>query len=156
MSDEMTKDMRVYELGYHLVPSIAPENVATEIAVFKDMITKMGGSIIAEEVAKEFSLAYEIRKTIANKKERFSTSYFGWVKFELDSESVLELKKSLDLNTKVIRFLIIKTVKENTLISKRVPREYTKKRYTPKVDEAGVEVNAEEVDKKLDELLAKE
>jgi hypothetical protein len=51
-------------------------------------------------------------------RNRFSNEgYFGWVKFELEKGSLKLVKKMLDESPDVLRHLIIKTVKENTLLN---------------------------------------
>lgn len=149
---------RVYELGYHLVPSYKEDEAIAEAANIRDMIEKKGGTIIAEELPKEMELAYEMVKDIANKPENFTRSFFGWVKFDIEPAVALEIKDSLVRDDRLVRYLLIKTVRENTLASKRVGTMGTRKRYTPRRDEEGpaVEINKEEVDNKLDELLKEE
>src|SRR3954471_4084451 len=83
---------RVYELAYNMVSTIAPEAVAGEVQTLKDAITKLGGTVISDEMAKEIELAYPMVKTISNKKEKFNRAYFGWIKFEMEAQDVLKLK----------------------------------------------------------------
>src|SRR5471030_1948154 len=113
---------RVYELGYLLVPGIAPEDVAVNYGNLKELVSSFGGVVISDEMPKMIPLAYAMTKVVANIRNKFSTAYFGWIKFTMDSDKVLQLKKKLDLDTKVIRFLILKTVKENTIAAKRFVR----------------------------------
>jgi len=147
---------RVYELGYLLVPTITEDNVGATYSGLKDVITSFGGVFIADEMPKSIPLAYSMVKVIANVRNKFSTAYFGWVKFEMDAQKVLELKKKLDLDVNVIRFLLIKTVKENTMATKRfVPRDMARRKpFTAKRDESEVpvEINKEEIDKEIDAL----
>ena len=103
------------------------------------------------------NLAYSIQKVISNVRSKFSTAYFGWIKFAIDSSKVLELKKQIDLNPNFIRFLILKTVKENTIAAKRFVRGETYRRPTMKKSIDGgvaVPINKEEIDKEIDALVA--
>jgi ribosomal protein S6 len=75
----------------------------------------------------------------------------------MDGEKVLEFKKRLDLDPNFIRFLILKTVKENTIAAKRFVRSETYKRPKAKTAEnetPAVPINKEEIDKEIDALVA--
>ena len=41
-------------------------------------------------------------KVVANVRNKFNTAYLGWVKFTMDSDKILELKKKLDLLTRIL------------------------------------------------------
>ena len=82
----------------------------------------LGGIIISEEMPKMLTLAYPMVKVVANLRNKFKTAYFGWIKFTMDSGKILELKKRLQLDPNFIRFLILKTVRENTINVKRFAR----------------------------------
>ena len=98
-------------------------------------------------------------KVIQNIRHKFDNAYFGWMKFSMSPEKVLELKKKLDLDTKIIRFLTLKTVKENTISAKRFVRsDMTARRRTSaskKEGEEGAEmpINKEEIDKEIDAMI---
>ena len=46
--------------------------------------------------------------------DKYDTAYFGWIKFELEKSKVPELQKELKLNQDILRFILFKTVKEDT------------------------------------------
>lgn len=148
---------RVYELGYLLASTITEENIPAVFGNLKELVSSLGGIAIADEMPKMIQLAYPMVKVVANIRNKFSTAYFGWVKFTMDSDKILELKKKLDLDPNYIRFLILKTVKENTIAAKRfVGRDMAHKRpKTEKGEDAGVVVpiNKEEIDKEIDALV---
>lgn len=149
---------RVYELGYLLVPTISEENLPAQYGNLKELVSSFGGIVISDEMPKMTPLAYEMVKVISNVRNKFNTAYFGWTKFTMDSSKVLMLKKKLDLDPNIIRFLILKTIKENTIASKRFVRgDMTHRR--PKVsknegDETTTPINKEEIDKEIDALIA--
>ena len=149
---------RVYELGYLLVPTIAEDELPAAYGNLKELIGSFGGVAIADEMPKMIPLAYMMVKVIQNIRNKFTNAYFGWIKFTMDSEKVLELKKKLDLDPTMIRFLILKTVKENTIASKRFVRpEGHKKPKAGKVEgEEAVPINKEEIDKEIDAMVAAE
>ncbi len=145
----------VYEVGYLVVPTVAEENVGGEVTKLKDILTSHGATFIADEYPKMMELAYEMSRTIANKKVKFTTGYFGWVKFEMSAEGIVSAKPELDKNESIIRYLLIKTVRESTLTPKRA---YTKegahkRKVATKSDEPKEEVNEETIDKEIEALV---
>ncbi len=158
LSQKEGADGRVYELGYLLVPTISPENVPINYGNLKDLIMKEGGEIISDEMPKEIELAYTMSKVIQNIRSKFNSAYFGWIKFEMNPEQVLELKKKLDLDRILIRFLILKTVRENTIAAKRfIQKDFRRKMPIAKSErgeEVGTPINKEEIDKEIDAMVA--
>src|SRR3990167_7990124 len=150
-------DFKVYELGYLLAPTIAEENIPVSYGNLKDLVSSFGGELISDEIPKMIPLAYSMSKVVANVRNKFNTAYFGWSKFVMDSDKILELKKKLDLDPNFVRFLILKTVKENTIDRKRfVGRDAGHKRVpnTHKTveGEEAVPINKEEIDKEIDAM----
>lgn len=149
---------RVYELGYLLVPTLPEADVPVVFGNLKELVSLFGGMTISDEMPKMLTLAYPMVKVIANLRHKFKTAYFGWIKFTMDSDKVLELKKRLDLDPNLIRFLIIKTVKENTTNARRFAHGETARRKikTEKArsEEVAVPINKEEIDKEIDALVA--
>ena len=141
-----------------MVPTIPEENVAGLYGDLKELISSLGGSVISDEMPKLIELAYPMLHVVQNVRNKFSSAYFGWLKFNMEAEKVLELKKKVDLNPNIIRSLIIKTVKENTLASKRfVSKEggHRKPTFTKKENlEEVVPINKEEVDKEIDAMIS--
>lgn len=156
--EEKNIDGRVYEVGYLLVPTLSEEEMPVAYGSLKELIISLGGEMISDEMPKMIDLAYTMKKTIQNVRNRFDSAYFGWSKFFMDAEKVSELKKKLDLNTQVIRFLIVKTVKENTIAAKKFNSRdgMRRKPFTAKREEGAEEVpiNKEEVDKEIDAMIA--
>ncbi|MDO8659265.1 MAG: 30S ribosomal protein S6 [Candidatus Parcubacteria bacterium] len=151
------ENARVYEVGYLLVPTIAEEEVPAVYGNLKELVVSLGGEVIADEIPKMMGLAYSMTKVITNVRNKFNTAYFGWTKFTMDTAKVLELKKRLDLDTNIVRFLIVKTVKENTIAAKRFVRGegvYRRPMVKRSSDEPVVPINKEEVDKEIDALIA--
>jgi hypothetical protein len=103
------------------------------------------------------SLAYPMYKVVSNKKTKFESAYFGWVKFDGDPKGVSKIKKALEAKENVLRFIIIKTVRENTLARK--PAAFTSKPIKPAVKEeikpedAPQEINEVELDKTIEDLV---
>src|SRR6185436_11361869 len=111
--------------------------------------------LISDEYPKPIELAYDMEKVISNKKEIYSRAYFGWVKFDGDPSTMDSLKAKLELDPMIIRFLLIKTVRENTMSSKKTFS--ARKKFTAKRDdEPQVEINKEEIDAQIDALVVGE
>jgi len=149
-------DSKVYELGYLLVPTIKEEDVPMNYGNLKELISSFEGEIIADEMPKTISLAYAMQKVVSNVRSKFNTAYFGWIKFTMKGEKVLELKKHLDLDPNFIRFLILKTIRENTIATKRFVRgeTYRKPRARNTENETVVPINKEEIDKEIEAMIA--
>lgn len=160
MNEEVSvKNSQVYELGYLLVPTIEEDRVAEVYGNLRELIVSLGGEMISDEMPKSIGLAYTMVKVIANVRNKFNTAYFGWVKFEMDKENIAKLKAKLDLDVTVIRFLITKTVRENTMATKRyMPAGMVRRKpFTAKKEgenETPVEINKEEIDKEIDALAS--
>ncbi len=144
----------IYEVGYILLPSIAEENLGGEVTEFKDSLSEKGAIFISDEYPKMMELAYEMSRSIANKKQKFSYGYFGWVKFECTPEQSRLIKEDLDKNEKLIRYLMIKTVRESTMSTKRLynKQDGSKRKFSPKTEEA-LPINEEVIDKEIDALV---
>ena len=110
---------RIYEIGYLLSPAIREEDLEARVSEFKESLTSLDASIISEGNPEFIDIAYEMSKVIENKRVRFNQAYFGWVKIEMDPAKMTELKEVLDKNLLLIRYLLISTVRENTVLSKR-------------------------------------
>jgi len=148
--------MQVYELGFHIVPTIAEEKVANVFGDMKSVLEKNGAVFISEEYPKMRPLAYTMFKNEAGKNEKFNFAYFGWVKYELSKEAASEVKEKLEKNKEILRFLVIKTVRENTLYGHKLGRKEGEKTDAITSDivaeEASI-VSEEEIDKTIEELV---
>jgi ribosomal protein S6 len=145
----------VYEVGYIMVPTIAEENLGAEVTLFKDTLAGQGAVFISDEYPKMLELAYEMSRSIDNKKQKFSYGYFGWVKFECTASCAKVIKDMLDKNEKLIRYLLIKTVRENTMSVKRSYSrpEGGKKKVAPKTEEVVEQIDESTIDKEIDALV---
>jgi len=148
-------DFKVYEVGFHVVPTTAEDDVASVVNAVRDVIESVSGMIISEGTPAMTQLAYSMDHIVANKKSVFDSAYFGWIKFQVTSENILKIKDGLEKNDDVFRFLIINTVKEDTLSRKPVLKT-RKATVSPKPEtkkEPKEEISEEEVDKAIEELV---
>ncbi|MEK9131610.1 MAG: 30S ribosomal protein S6 [Patescibacteria group bacterium] len=154
---EAMSNKKVYELGFHFISTIPETEVPARFAELKELIQKLGGELISEQAPSLHMLAYQMRKKLDNVYRRFDQAYFGWVKFEAAGATAVELKKALDLKDIVLRFLIVTTVRENTLVGiKPVAKVVTKKpEGTPApVVATKAPMSEEEMEKTIAELVA--
>lgn len=151
-------DKLIYEVGYHLLPTVEEEHVPAEAEKVRSAIEAQGGAVISEEMPKIMSLSYEIWKSINAKRQAFNRAYFGWIKFEAEPSVIAGLKNKIDNLPDILRFIIVKTVREETLRAHKIP--VFKKEHVKEGSEEGSEkkpeASEEEIDKSIDELLAPE
>lgn len=105
-------EARVYELGFHIVPSVGDEGLSKEIEAVHAVIAKNGGNIVSEEQPQLTRLAYPLQRDIARKRHTFDTAYFGWVVFEAFPKGAHAVKEAMRHNEHIIRSLMVKTEKD--------------------------------------------
>jgi len=161
MQEKKEDRLTVYELGYLIASSIPNENVEEEVNKIKKIISDSGASVVSEEMPHYEDLAYTIRtKTVSGSYHKFDNAYFGWIKFEVGSSVIDNIKKSVEIIPSVIRVLIITTVRENTYLGKHAAALTAKgvvgdsEKSTP----AGVDTNetpatVEEIDKSIEAMV---
>ena len=162
---EKQNGANVYEVSYLFLPSIAVEQIISKTVVLKNMLISFGAEIISDENPVLVDLAYAMTKVIHTTRHKVWAGYFGWIKFEISSEAVLSVKKALDTNDEIIRYLIVKTVRENTLLNGKMKlQKEDKVRRDEKLDEIEnvliepveevvKETVPEELDKSIDDLV---
>jgi len=161
---ELETELRVYEVGYLLLPYIQEADLAAQVALIKEQIAKAGGTVFSDEDPRLITLAYPMFKVFSNKKTKFENAYFGWVKFDGDPKTVAAIKKSIEALANVLRFTIIKTIRENTLIrkpsfnAKPIAKPIMKDKEpapadTAKEEAPKAEVNEVELDKEIEGLI---
>ncbi len=119
---------RIYELGYHLVPTLPAEKIPEASGAVRGMIERISKDIIAEELPVFIDLAYQVIKTINHKNKRFDDAYFGFIKFEASPEDIAKLEAELKKDENVLRYLVTKAFRENTFVSKKFPSSNPKNR----------------------------
>ncbi len=140
----------VYEVSYLLLPSISQEQIESKATALKETIKKNGGEIISDDNPILIDLAYPMTKVVSTVSHKCHAGYFGWIKFELRARGLSDLKKSLDNNNDILRYLIIKTVRENTLLNGKMKLKSEDK--TRKYEDEK-ESTPEEIDKSIDNLV---
>ena len=149
----------VYEVGFHLVPTLIEEKATAAAEALRAALVAAGAEIISEETPKKMKLAYVIERATAGKREKYAESYFGFTKFAVAREAIPGIETMLRNNREVLRHLLIETVREDVapaprravFVSDRLEGEVLKK---PEVVEEKVEVSEEDLDKSIDALVA--
>ena len=145
IQEDQQLENRVYELGFHFVSTIVEDEVAVQFSHLKSLIEKRGGQFIAEEMPKFKNLAYPISKTVKTDRKNHLSSYFGWVKFEINPEEIIPLEKEIKAFGPMLRFLLIKTVTENTFLGAVAEIKVDSSKIVKIVDEPAEDIISEEV-----------
>ena len=153
---------KIYEVGYHIVSSVAEEQIPAEVEKIKSYLAKEKAIIISEEAPKLRPLAYSIKKAFGGTYKTFDKAYFGFIKFELGEEGdIRNIDLSMKNNESVLRYLVIKTVRENTMYSPKITvfsdkDAKIKKIFKEEAIKGEKTATIEEIDKSIDALVSEE
>ncbi len=159
-TEETSSPPEVYEISFLLIPSLSESDVEVEVSKIRDVVEKSGGSIISDGSPKIRTLSYIMEMPHIIPKQKYDHAYFGWIKFESSRSTPDDIKKALFRSESVIRYIIVKTVKENTLFSSKVLRkekdedDKKKKSDKPVQESPKKDISDEEIDKSIEELIA--
>mgnify|MGYP001612613629 FL=1 len=152
------KEPRLYELGYHFLPTLTEEVVPEEAGKLKDCIEKHKGIVTSDQMPRSILLAYSISKTVNEKRKYFDTALFGWIKFRMTPALALELEKELRQNKNILRFILVKTTEERALSPRRMA--FLKEKPTPRMrkttpakKEPAPVLSEEELEKTIEGLI---
>ena len=120
-NNETIVDSRVYEISFIFDNKLEESAALEKSNALKQSIATLGGSFISEEAPYMRELAYEMIRVVNNVNVRFNEAYFGWIKFEMDADKVKDFEKAIKLDEEVVRYLVVKTVRDNTVYTKRAP-----------------------------------
>lgn len=107
----MERELHSYELAFHVLPTIAEGEVKAVFDRIKADITTLGGTITEEELPARFDLAYEIVKFLEGRNRKFTSAYFGWVRFEIEADKVAAVTEMIEGAKEVLRHLMIRLSK---------------------------------------------
>ena len=147
----------IYELGYHVVPVVGDEGVAEVVDAVRSALGD--AEFINDSFPQKMTLAYTVERSVQGKREKYTESYFGHIKFATEREALPGIQEKLRSMSKVLRFLIIETVREDiaqatrraVFVSDRLEGKTLEKPNAPK--ETPAEVSQEELDKSIDALV---
>lgn len=120
-SNETMVDSRIYEVSFIFDNKLSEDMALEKSNALKQSIATLGGSFVSEEAPYMRELAYEMIRVVNNVNVRFNEGYFGWIKFEITPAKIKDLEKVLKFDEEVVRFLVVSTVRENTVYTKRAP-----------------------------------
>ena len=149
---EETAKKQIYELGYHVLPTLSEDEVTKVVSGIKDLLSSAEAVVIAEQFPQMMNLAYEIGKELENKVRKYGSAYFGWIKFEIATSEIEGFKETMEKNLNILRFIIIKTVRESTLATPKLAHKGMIRR-TPTDVVAGAPMDEAAVDKKIDGMV---
>lgn len=112
-------DKKVYEVSALFVPEMEGAELSQVIDSLKGKLATLDSEIISEGGPTHIKLAYTVEKHINNKIRRADYAHVYWVKFATDPANIKAVENffKLDLNEKSLRHLIIKTLRENTMLT---------------------------------------
>jgi len=110
---------KIYEVSALFVPELEATELSQTVDSLKTKLQGLEATIISEGNPVHIKLAYTVEKHINNKIRRADFANFYWVKFEVLPEKIKDIEAffKLELNEKSLRHLIVKTVKENTVLT---------------------------------------
>jgi len=154
-------ELKKYELGYHLVPSLGEDDLALRVADLQKAVAKIGGTVLSEGYPQSFILSYTMHKLRAGKWDRYDSSFFGWMRFEASSEGVEVLRDELDHNDQLVRYLLI-TLNEAAFAPPPAPRRKpmrevkteSKVLVKKRTENEKGEVSEVELDKQIKQLIS--
>ena len=150
--------LRIYEVGYHIVPSVKEEDLEKIVGTIRTIIEKAGGTFIAEAAPALQKLAYGMWSTEGDKKVQYDRGYFGWIKFESPIAVAHALDEALKADRNFLRFLVFRTVREDTRAKMKAPvlrevkRTDTIKAAPRHVEESAAPLSEEQLEKALQDI----
>ncbi len=157
----MTKEedvLEVYELGFHLIPTIREEEVGKEFENINKVLNKFKAEIISSEAPKRARLSYTMVKKTQSGNEKYDHAFFAWIKFVTSTENISKIKEIVDENERILRYILIKTERESSKTKTASKEEVSE---DESVDEAKNEVlgqekvaiKTEDIDEALDRSI---
>lgn len=154
------KDPRpVYEVGFHVVPTIPEGEVGAVVEKIRAALSKGGAEIITEKFPEKMTLTYTIERATSGKREKFGEAYFGFIKFATEREFIGSLEEVLRSMKEILRYLLVETVREEAMArraiftSDRLEGETIKKPAAAPEESKGP-VSEEELEKSIEALTS--
>jgi ribosomal protein S6 len=163
-TQETKENSQVYEVGFHIAPIVGEENLSHEVSLIRDVLDNAKAEVVSEDFPRLVSLAYPLSKVIKGTKRVFNEAYFGWIKFEVTADAAASIQSEVEKLENILRMLLIKTVRENTLHGAKFATKEQMKGVSKKDEEATVveetvkeeekeKLTPEELDKTIDDLV---
>lgn len=145
-------DRNNYELAFHILPTVAEGEVSGEFDAIKSLITTNGGELVDEEAPERFELAYEVIKHIDTKNRKFTSAYFGWVRFVSEAVAIEAINEGMGENANLLRHIVLKLTK----VEEAEPFRFHEALEQEKVVTVDAEAPAPKVEEKKEEAVKEE
>lgn len=139
----MAEETRVYELGYLLVPQTPEGSLQEKEAALSAVLSAGEGEIISTGSPEYIDLAYPMHIKERTAYTTYTQAYFGFIKFKHAPEMLESIKKTLDSDTDLIRYILIKTSAENAVVFKK-PKLEPKRSLLEELEVTEAEMQEEE------------
>lgn len=152
MSEE--KELALYELSMHLIPSLSADDAHAEHEKIVARIEKESGSVKMNQLPEDRALTYEMCKEITGKKHYYNNAYFSYVVAEMGKDLAVSLNSDCKNSKVVLRHLLIRLPKEALITrERRIPSSH--KEDAKKTEDKKVEgpIDEESIDKTIDQLV---
>lgn len=155
--DADTLGVRVYEIGYHIVPTKKEDELEGVVGAIRSMIEQVGGSFIAEGAPSLTKLSYSISIKENGKRHDYDRGYFGWIKFEGPIFAAATLEQALKAHRDIMRSVLFQTIREETRArfkanSIREIKRSDVLKAAPRTLESAAPVSEEDLEKAISEI----
>jgi ribosomal protein S6 len=160
---ENDEEALTYELGYLVVPTVAEEQLASEVGALRGSIERSASVPFSEEFPSKRVLSYRVSRSVGGHREHYNEAYFGWVKFDALPSSIEAIKKELDGSETILRYLILKVPRDSAtdrgggvrtgIVRKRTEGYQAKQRKEPEEEKPVPTMSDEDLDKTIEELI---
>ncbi|MEK7567847.1 MAG: 30S ribosomal protein S6 [Patescibacteria group bacterium] len=148
-------EVKLYELGIHLIPTLTEEEASAKLAEINAKIEKIGGVVKSSKNPESRPLAYEISKSGGGKKEKYESTFFTFIIFEMKIDEINAFQKWVNTIPERLRSIVIEVPKD-ILVPKerRIPQSHKEeiKRTTEPTKEAKP-IDEAELDKTIEQLV---
>lgn len=136
---------RVYELGFHLDPELAQEDLKK---AYQDIREKIAGiaTIIAEGEPVKIPLAYTISRMNTSGRRDFNSAFFCWIAYEADGAAHEQIASMARQNLQIVRFLDIRSSADEAKHSADMQEMFVQMANEPMEQEEGSEPAPEAVE----------
>lgn len=150
---------RIYEIGYHIIPTVPEDGLEKVVNAIRTVIEKAGGSFIAEGAPALMKLAYDMDAREGDRRVTHDRAYFGWLKFEAAPEVAALVDEALRTDQDILRYIVFKTVREDTRARVKMQVREVRRAESaaaaprsPRTEEVSAPVSEADLDKALKDL----
>ncbi|HEY4523200.1 MAG TPA: 30S ribosomal protein S6 [Candidatus Paceibacterota bacterium] len=97
-------EARVYELGFHLDPGLASDEVKGAYQAVRTLVESKG-EVVAEGEPEKVALAYTVSRAATAGRQDFDAAYFAWITYEATVGAHEEIVKAAGAESRIIRFI---------------------------------------------------